>query len=102
MGADDLISSGHLLLLYYFEQPKSILAMNTYPRLTVSGSKYNTPNGCDKAPKGRQHSPKGRHHSGFLSFFTMQYPKYNASKTSIIREMTVNELRVRYGVNGFS
>jgi hypothetical protein len=45
MGADDLISSGHLLLLYYFEQPKSILAMNTYPRLTVSGSRNKNASG---------------------------------------------------------
>ena len=42
-----------------------------------------------------QYSPKGRHHSGLLSFFTMQYPGYNASKTSIIRKMTVSVPSVR-------
>ena len=101
MGADDLISSGHLLLLYYFEQSKSILAMNTYPRLTISGSKYNTPNGCDKAPKGMQYSPKGRHHSGFLSEITVLFPDLFLERVELTGgnvSVVLVKLRKRIGV----
>ena len=88
-------------LLFYFELQKSILAITTYPMLTVSGSNDTTPNGFDKAPKGMQYSPKGRHHSGFLSEITVLFPDLFLERVELTGgnvSVVLVKLRKRIGV----